>query len=473
MKKYLILILAFLLVSCDDSEKQENNENKVATIERKTISKEEKMEQFKRRVNFRSIIRKGDFYSIKNMKEDALRYYLSAYSRLKWDIVLEKKVWDSYFDLKDFNKSYEYYKKIPSLEIDEKTKEKMILSLMYNNPRNLKEELEKINILKDQNDYYRHVFTCYNWIKNCIESLKSYTWSYEKIEKIKTAMYDFEKVWDTDPNSKYAILAGQFFENKDYLATVKIGEETLTKRPDYKSVLKLVWYAYYELWNYKKSNEFLQKYYSLDPKDVKTTYLLWIINFYLESYISSNLYFNAAVLNWYTPKIELEKRLAYNYYIIWDKKNMLKVFRHMLDEKDVTEDDYSVALYTSIEEKEVSKSMLWANKWVLKFPDSDNILAFRWWILRIKNKKEDAIKDLNKSLEMNPRNAIALLNLWIIESERDNFTLAKNYLKDAIEIDKNWTFWLKAQTELKQTEEKEKNQKEFWIDLSNSGQINN
>jgi hypothetical protein len=41
---------------------------------------------------------------------------------------------------------------------------------------------------------------------------------------------------------------------------------------------------------------------------------------------------------------------------------MLKVFRYIIDEEDTTQDDYSVALYTAIEEKEYSKAMLWVNK---------------------------------------------------------------------------------------------------------------
>jgi len=41
---------------------------------------------------------------------------------------------------------------------------------------------------------------------------------------------------------------------------------------------------------------------------------------------------------------------------------MLKVFRYILDEQDTTQDDYSVALFTAIEEKEYSKAMLRANK---------------------------------------------------------------------------------------------------------------
>lgn len=472
MKKLFIAILSiFLLVSCGQNVvKKESN---IGTDNKKqTLTKQEKIDQFKRRAAYRSIITKWDFYSIKSEKETALRYYISAYSRLKTDIILERKIADTYFELKNFEKALEFYKKVPSLELDNNTSEKMALALMYQNPRDLKQELEKINIPDDEKDYFGHIFACYNWLKNCISDLKSYTGSYNKTSKLINLLTNFEKTWNSDSNYKYALMWWQFFENKDYLATVKLWEETLSKRPDYKSVLKLTWFAYYELWNYKKANDLLQKYYNIDPKDVKISYLLWIINFNLENYLSSNLYFNSAVLNGYTPKLELEKRLAYNYYVIWDKKNMLKIFRYMIDEDWITEDDYSIALYTAIEDNEFSKAMLWVNKWILKFSTSDNMYAFRWWLNRLISEQDNAIRDLEKSLSLNPKNSIALLNLWIVCEDKNDFDLAKKYFTDTIDADKNWAFSLEAQDELKNVQEKEKELSQSWQIQEQSGQTN-
>ena len=48
------------------------------------------------------------------------------------------------------------------MELDDKSKEKMALALMYTNPRTLKKDLEGIRITPDQRDYYGHVFSCYN-----------------------------------------------------------------------------------------------------------------------------------------------------------------------------------------------------------------------------------------------------------------------------------------------------------------------
>lgn len=424
------------------------------TFKEITITPEEKIEQFKRRLNFKSIIRKWDFYNIKNMKETALEEYFVAYRRLKSDHVLEKKIADTYFEMKNYSKAYSYYKKIPPSELDDKYKEKIVKTLLYTWEKNMRDEFGRINLDKNLKDYYDKVLVCYTWIANCIKEIKSYSWTSEKINIIKKDISDYESIWHTDPNSKYAILAWNFMKNKDFLATAVISQETLQKRPNYSSVLKLAWFSYYELWDYKNSNNFLQKYYEIDPKDIKVTYLLWIVNFYLEDYISSNLYFNAAVLNWYRPKNELQKRLAYNYYILWDKKNILKVFRYILDEEDVTIDDYTVAIFTAIEEREYSKASLRSDKWLKKFPNSDMMYAFRWWIYRIKNEQLKSLNDLNLSLNINPRNAVALFNLWIINFERWYYKEAINNFESTIEVDSNWTFG--EQSKIKLTEVKQK-----------------
>lgn len=458
MRKLLIITFSiFLLFSCGKNETGNNQEETKQEEVASSMTKEEKVAQLKNRLNFRSFITKGDFYSIKNMKEVALKYYLSVYLKLKEDILLEKKIAETYFDLKNFPKSYEYYKKIPKLEIDEKSKWKMALALTYMTwELDKKSELSKMELKERDKDYYNIVLDCNGWIKVCIWAIKAYTWTYEKTAKLKNLLYNFEQTGNTDSNYKYALLEWLFIENKDYLIWGKIWEEVLAKRPDYRSILKLTGYAYYELGEYQKANDYLQKYYNFDPKDVKTTYLLWVINFYLENYISSNLYFNAAILNWYTPKIELERRLAYNYYIIGDKRNMFKVYRYLLDEKWVEEDDYSVAIFTAIEDKESSKSMLWANKWIIKFPTSSNMYAFRWWIYRLRNEFDNALQDLEKSLILTPTNPVALYNKWMIFRDRQNYLLAKKYFLDTIENDKNWTFWNQASLELKNIEKLEK-----------------
>ena len=488
IKKILSIILALIIliggffvyiyIDNNSTKKIESKlDNKIDTIqiyEEKTLSKEEKISQLKRRMNFKSVIRKWDFYSIKNMKETALQYYLDAYEKLPNDHIIEKKIWDTYFEMKNFWNAYSYYTKIPGWEMDDKMKDKVFKTLLYTGNKNMRDEFNKIQASAETKEYYDKILVCYTWIINCLQEIKSYSWTTFKINEIQQKMIDYSNVLNSDPNSKYAALAGEFFKNKDFLAAALISEETLTKRPNYSSILKIAWFSWYELGDYKKSNNYLQKYYQLESKDITVTYILWIINFYLENYISSNLYFNAAVINWYTPKTELQKRLAYNYYIIWDKKNMLKVFRYILDEKDTTQDDYSVALYTAIEEQEYSKAMLRSNKWIKKFPQSDMLYAFRWRLYRIRNEEISALNDLNLAVSMNIRNAVALFNLWIMSFEKKDYIVAKDYFENTLKIDKNGPFWDNAEKKLKETEkaikdeEKLKSESNSWVNLSST-----
>jgi hypothetical protein len=64
----------------------------------------------------------------------------------------------------------------------------------------------------------------------------------------------------------------------------------------------------------------------------------------LGDYTTSNLYFNNAILAGYTPKTNLERKLAYNYALLSDPVGMIKVLSYLLQESDVTEDDFGVAI---------------------------------------------------------------------------------------------------------------------------------
>jgi hypothetical protein len=94
-------------------------------------TKEDRLAESKRRINFRAMIRKGDYLSLKNDREAALRSYLGAYVRLKDDNVLERKIAGAYFDLKEFSNANKYYKRVPFVDLDEKEKTQMLQSIMF------------------------------------------------------------------------------------------------------------------------------------------------------------------------------------------------------------------------------------------------------------------------------------------------------------------------------------------------------
>ncbi len=251
------------------------------------------------------------------------------------------------------------------------------------------------------------------------------------------------------------LLAGAFFESKQYLAGAKIATEITEKRPDYKIAYKIAGYCNYELGKYKEANTFLGKYYAFESKEVATAYTLGLTNYYLEDYTTSNLYFNTAVLNGYTPKTELERRLMYNYYVLGDIKGMFKIFRYLLKESDVTEDDFVIATHMAIEQKERAKGFLWVNEGLDKFPESSMLYALRGTLYLLNSAPDRAIDDLTKASALDMRNPVATLGFAKLHFQKNNFTSAKEYIQSTKDIDADGVFGEEASTLLKQIEQAE------------------
>ncbi len=64
----------------------------------------------------------------------------------------------------------------------------------------------------------------------------------------------------------------------------------------------------------------------------------------MKDYSTSSLYLNNAILAGYRPKTELERQLAYNYSALSDTESMTKVLSYLLQEDDVRETDFAVAV---------------------------------------------------------------------------------------------------------------------------------
>ena len=76
---------------------------------------------------------------------------------------------------------------------------------------------------------------------------------------------------------------------------------------------------------------------------------------------------NNAILAGYTPKINLERRLAYNYSLLSDTVGMMKVLNYLLQEQDATEDDYAVAISAAINLSDYSRAQNWAEQGLVAY----------------------------------------------------------------------------------------------------------
>lgn len=357
--------------------------------------------------------------------------------------------------MKDFGNAYKYYARVPFVDLEDAEKKKMLSSLMFDESTPTKStEIQKLGLSKDDTDYYSYVENCYNGIHDCVTNLDSYSGSYEPIAKLKNIIDTYMQV-SSDFQYRNILLAGAFFESKQYLAGAKIAAEITDKRPDYKIAYKIAGYCNYELGKYKDANTFLGKYYAFDSKDVATAYTLGLTNYYLEDYTTSNLYFNTAVLNGYTPKTELERRLMYNYYVLGDMKGMFKIFRYLLKEPDATEDDFVIATHMATQENDRAKGFLWVNEGIDKFPESSMLYALRGTLYLLNNDPDQATDDLTKASSLDARNPVATLGFAKLHFQKNNFTSAKEYIQSTKDIDADGVFGEEADALLKQIEQTE------------------
>lgn len=193
--------------------------------------------------------------------------------------------------------------------------------------------------------------------------------------------------------------------------------------------------------DYTTAETILKQYKQYEPKDVEADFLLWLINFEKWNYETSNLFFNKAVTGGYSPKIVVERKLVYNYHILWLEKNMFQVLWYLIQEPDATESDYTNAVYLALKWAEYRLATEWIKKWTLKYPESNDIQALRAWSMRIQQKNTAAEIIIDQVLKKDKNNIIALVQGGILAYESGEKEKAKKYLEEAklIDIHDNWS----------------------------------
>jgi hypothetical protein len=182
---------------------------------------------------------------------------------------------------------------------------------------------------------------------------------------------------------------------------------------------------------YDRSQAALSKYKKIEPKDPEVDFVLGLINFEKKDYETSNIYFNNAVLGGYKPKTVVERKLAYNYYVLGLKKNMFQVLGYLMIEPDITESDVNNAIYLALTNDEVRSAGEWIKRGIEKFPDSQDLAALRAWHLRMTNNTAAAKIILDDILKKNPNHLIGLVESGINTYNEGDKVKAKEYLKKA------------------------------------------
>jgi len=412
-------------------------------------------------------------------------------------------------------KAYSYYSQIKDYKkIDKDRTAITLISSINLNDENLKylnSELDSLILSEEQLFYYKTSITCkknFNLCKKLFsdyftnrdikdqeekENIEVWTWvlikkeKFEELENIKTALENYENFKIDDVLYKWALISWAFFENLLYPVAIETSKSLLKEKKDYKPLLKIIAKSYYELWNYVDSKVYLIKYNKLVKDDAEASYFLWVIYERLHEYILSTIHFKKAIKLWYENNLDLSRRILFNYYELWEIERMLTVFKTIINEHEleITQDDFSIAIYYNIVNEEMNDAKIFAKKALKRFPESEIFNWYMWWILmdeidskpqEIKNTEDntsmswskveetETIKDeiekeepdlykqaeeyIEKWLEINPKNPMITLVKWKFEMSKWNLKKAFIYFKKTVSLDNNWDFWNIAKEEL-------------------------
>lgn len=412
------------------------------------LDPEKKIELIKKQRKEQNTIRKWDYLTLKNNPREALTYYLQVAEKLPDDVIIKKKVAHAYFLVKDWKNAYTYFVHVPFSELKSTEQKEMLSALFLNSEiENKLDELYKIPADRNLQEYYFVVNSCFTGIHNCITQIEQYAWTGKNLSILKKTSTDASKV-SPDVNFRNFAVAAKFYEYRDYLTTEKLTSEILEQRPDYDEVRKLQGFSLFELGRYNEAKAALLLYLEKKPNDKEAIAKLWEIAFAVEDYVTSNLYLNNAILAWYTPKTNLERRLAYNYSILGDTVGMMKVLSYLTQEPDASVDDFAVAISLALSNGENIRAYVWAWEGLKKHPNSPIILPLYINALRVLGKVEDAkivIESLPSDLQNSP---IILLERWVLAYDDQDYTWAKQYFQKVVDIDDSADFSIEAENYL-------------------------
>ncbi|GAB0174847.1 MAG: hypothetical protein HHAS10_07260 [Candidatus Altimarinota bacterium] len=394
-------IALFLLTSCTNNSTSPfplSVSGEKATYA-SVMDPDEKIKLAKKRKSQMVGIRKGDYYSLRNAPEDALRYYLEVAERLPDDQVVRKKIAHVYFLQKQWKQSYDNYVKVPLSELNDSEQNELFSALFFDeNELDRVGELGKLVIGTGAQEYYHTIDTCYTGIHNCVIQIELYTGSYASLMELASVSKNASKISPDYQYRNFAI-AAKLYEQGMYRAVEKLTREILDSRPDYFEVIKLRATALFSLGEYDASKKLFLQYIEHDPKDLESMVFLGEIHFFLKDYITSNLYLNNAILAGYTPKTDLERRLAYNYSLLSDTNSLMKVMNYLLQEPDVLEDDVAVGVSTALSLGENTRAQTWAEQGLQIYSGSNMIRPLYITSLRLNGDRDRAIQVLSNVSE--------------------------------------------------------------------------
>lgn len=465
--------------------------------------KKNQISELKKKLALKWLIIKWDVSLEKWDYTSALIKYIQINKEIPNDKSIIQKIWDVYYEMKKFDKAYQYYSKIKDYDkLDKNKVAKTLFASVSLNTKHMiyiKNELTTLWLNEQQLYYYNTSLECKVDFSKCRKDFQDYfdkrnslekvewTWSiikqeyFEDLEKIWNAIENYKNFQVDDLNYKWALISWAFFENWLYTIAIETSKSILKSKNDYKPLLKIIAKCYFELWNYIQAKLYLIEYTNQVKDDNEINFFLWVVYEKLGEYILSTIHLNNSIENWYENKLDVYKRIIYNYYELWDMNKMTDTFNLMIKNcKDkLSINDYNLAIYYNIVNDKTKYAKEITNEAINKYPDSELINWYMWWILMneankkpihksnknlswslieeknneyIKNLYIEADKYIEKWLKIDSKSPMLNLVKWKLEYSRWHEDKALIYYKKTISIDWTWEFWKMAQKEIKNIE---------------------
>lgn len=464
MKKIIyftfFLINIFLFSSCSNSQDSTVIHNtEVSNTPSQNEETKNTVKQKQVLTSVRWLIIRGDYYKRNWNNLLALEKYKRALEREEKNDKIRVKIADLYFEIWDYREAFSNYYLL--WKKDNETTKKMLSSFVLsektldeNSIEKLTLWISKMKLNPEIKFFYDNSLSCVKSFDVCRENFDKYFSDFDlETQDMKNIKQAFEKYENFQIGEDYfinSLIIWEIYKTWLYNISAILSEKILIEKPNYTPILKILWWSYFYLWDYEKSRDNLKKYYKFSPKDSEVAFLLWEINSSLWDNSASNLFYNVALKNWYKPEEVVLRRLIFNYFITENSNNLISSFVKLLALPSANSDDFALWIYNSLTNNRLSLASGFIDKALEKFPNDVVFLAYKWWLLRLEWKFDEAEKILQEWAKKNPRNALLTLNIWYLMQDIWNKIQAKVYFKRTITLNWDWEFWSLAKKELEE-----------------------
>lgn len=507
----ITILISLNLISCnskkDDNfidelnkiEKENNFEEKINIKNKENISTKNFKDDLQKNLRLKKLINLWDNYINENEYVLALRNYIKAKGESPENKEILKKIWDTYFLMKKFNKSLDYYNKINDLNIVgsdkyilnmiylEKFPEKKVTINLTNSWTTLeqKENIENIELIQkvqsiqkkildleideQKKFYYTNALWCLINFHICKEKYQNYlaqdklVLKEKRLINIKEKLKTYKNFGIEELYLKNAYLISSFFEYKLFPISINLSKELLREKTNYKPILKIIAQSYFELWDLYNTKKYLTRYYAIDNNDPDVAYMLWVVNQKLNNYLLSNIQLNKAISLWAKNKANIYRLEIYNYLILKDFDKILSTFDKLINLNEKPDyNDLILATYYNIITWNIKNAQKLINIWIKNYPEKEDFYWFKWWVLEKKWKSNEAKEEFLKWHKIDNKNALINYHLWKIMLSNDDLIKARIYFIRAEKLDNWWDIsklaikWLKEIEIIKEQKKKQK-----------------